>query len=315
MEKESAPRVIAVVGPTATGKSELGVRLAEALGGEVINADALQVYRELEIGTAKPPPNLREAVPHHLIDILDPTEVFSAGEFVRRARPVIEDIHRRGRRAILVGGSGFYLRSLLEGLGPVPTTDPAVRAEVARRTAEEGLPAIYRELQAKDPESAARLWPGDRQRVQRALEVVLATGIPLSRWIHRQGPSEPQIPSIKIGLTLERGILYDRISGRVQRMVKRGWIEEVEGLLDRGYSAEAPAFQAIGYRQVVAYVSGKIPLEKALEETVRATRRYAKRQLTWFRKEPNLRWVPALDIERSIPSLIVELSNEGAVAR
>ena len=307
--------MIAIVGPTATGKSELGVRLAQALDGEVLNADALQVYRGLNIGTAKPPPELREAVPHHLIDILDPTEVFSAGEFVRRARPVIDDVHRRGRRAILVGGSGFYLRSLLEGLGPVPTTDPAVRAEVARRTVEEGLPAIYKELEAKDPETAARLPPGDRQRVQRALEVVLATGVPLSQWIRREGPAEGGLPAFKIGLTLERSILYDRISDRVQRMVKRGWIKEVEGLLDRGYSADAPGFQAIGYRQMVAYVSGKLSLEDALEDTVRATRRYAKRQLTWFRKEPNLEWVSAFDIERSIPSLIDELSNEGAVAR
>ena len=312
----STLRVLVILGPTATGKSELGVRLAQEINGEVVNADALQVYRGLNIGTAKPPSELRHAVPHHLLDICEPTEVFSAGEFVRRARPVIEEIHGRGGTAILVGGSGFYLRALLDGLGPVPTTDPEVREEVARRTAEEGLAAIYRELRERDPETAQRLEPGDRQRIQRALEVVLATGVPLSEWIRRKRVEPTGLAAFKIGLTVERAILYDRISGRVQRMVERGWVEEVEGLLNRGYEPDAPAFQAIGYRQIVQYVLGNCRLEVALDDTIRATRRYAKRQLTWFRKEKDVHWIPALGKAHPISSLIDEFRmHEGAVAR
>lgn len=303
-------RVLSIVGPTATGKSDLGVRLAKELDGEVVNADALQIYRGLDIGTAKPSDAMRRAVPHHLLDICEPTEVFSAGEFVRRARPVIADIQERGKTAILVGGSGFYLRALLDGLGPVPTTDPAVRREVARRTEEEGLPAIYEELKLRDPETAGRLKPADRQRIQRALEVVLATGTPLSAWI-RQPVREPTgMPSFRIGLTLERAILYDQISGRVQRMVERGWVNEVEGLLDRGFQPDAPAFQAIGYRQIVSYVLGQWGLEAAMEDIVRATRRYSKRQMTWFRKVSGIRWIPALETEHTISSLIDEFRNE-----
>jgi len=302
-------RVLSIVGPTATGKSELGVRLAQELDGEVVNADALQIYRGLDIGTAKPSAEMRRTVPHHLLDICDPTEVFSAGEFVRRARPVIADIQERGKVAILVGGSGFYLRALLEGLGPVPSTDPAVREEVARRTREEGLAAILEELKVRDPETAGRLKPADRQRIQRALEVVLATGTPLSTWIRRRSPDGSGMPSFRIGLTLERSILYDRISGRVQRMVERGWVAEVEGLLDRGFKPDAPAFQAIGYRQIVGYVLGQWALEAALDDIVRATRRYSKRQMTWFRKVGHIRWVPALGAEHTISSLIDEFRN------
>jgi tRNA dimethylallyltransferase len=302
-------RVLSIVGPTATGKSELGVRLAQELDGEIVNADALQIYRELEIGTAKPTAEMRRTVPHHLLDICDPTEVFSAGEFARRARPVIADIQKRGKTVILVGGSGFYLRALLEGLGPVPRTDPAVREEVARRTEEEGLAAILEELRERDPLTAARLKPADRQRIQRALEVVLATGTPLSEWILQTPPDPSGMPSFRIGLTLERTILYDRISGRVQRMVERGWVAEVEGLLDRGFKPDAPAFQAIGYRQIVGFVLGQWALETALDDIVRATRRYSKRQLTWFRKVGHIRWVPSLGAEHAISSLIDEFRN------
>ncbi len=296
------PPLIAVLGPTATGKTSLGVRLARELDGEIINADALQVYRRLEIGTDKPPLELRRAVPHHLVDILDPEEPYSAGEFARRARPLIEEIRRRGRAPILVGGSGLYLRAVLEGLSPIPPTDPQVREALDRRCAREGLPALYEELCSVDPETARRLAPGDRQRVLRALEVARSSGRTLSAWISQRPLGGKRLAAVKLGLTLPRSILYDRISARVAEMLERGWVEEVTTLLRAGVDPGVPAFQAIGYRQIVRHVRGEWSLRAAMEDTIRATRRYAKRQMTWFRKEEDVRWISASDPEQGMRS-------------
>lgn len=300
--------VLVVVGPTATGKTAVGLALAEALGGEIINADALQIYRGFDIGTAKPSAEELARAPHHLIDILDPEEPFSAGEFTRRARIAIEDIRSRGRRPILVGGTGLYIRALLEGIHELPDIDPEVRQTVRRRFEAEGAPALHRELQGLDPETAARLPPGDSQRIQRALEVVLSSGVPLSEWIRRPSSNPLPLRAQRIGLTLERAILYDRIACRIEDMVERGWVAEVRGLLHRGIQPEAPAFQAIGYRQIVRHVMGDWSLEQALEDTVRASRRYAKRQMTWFRKERDVQWFEALDLEHTI-SIVIRRIN------
>lgn len=295
--------VIAVMGATATGKSGLAMRLAEALGGEIVNADALQIYRGLDIGTAKPDAVMLQEVPHHLVDILDPEETFSAGEFVRRATPAIEAIQGRRRPAILVGGTGLYFKALLDGLSPLPEIDAEVRREVRRLPLDEALGRL-RQL---DPTTATRLAPADRQRIQRALEVVVSSGRPISYWQQLKPSAKSLWPAYRIGLTMERGLLYDRIAGRVQGMVAHGWVSEVEELLERGVAPSVPAFQAIGYRQLVRHVLGEWSLEAALDDTIRATRRYAKRQVTWFRKERAIRWVPALDTERAIPSLLREL--------
>lgn len=284
------PRVIAVVGPTATGKTELSLRLAEAVGGEIVNADALQVYRRLDIGTAKPTTEQRRLVPHHLVDILEPTERWSAGEFARRARAAIGEIHDRGRRALVVGGSGFYLRALLQGLSPLPPRQPEIRAELKARAEEEGSERLHAELAEVDPATAERLQPGDAQRVVRALEVHRATGRPLSEWIARQPAPARPLSALQVGLTLPRPILYDRIAVRVDRMVERGWADEVRDLLDSGLTPDVPAFQAIGYRQMVRHVRGELELDAAMTDIIRATRRFAKRQWTWFRKEPQVRW-------------------------
>jgi tRNA dimethylallyltransferase len=285
-----ASRIVAVVGPTATGKTDLGLRLAEALGGEIVNADALQAYRGLDVGTAKPTAEERARAPHHLVDVLEPTERWSAGEFARQARRAIEEIHARGRWALVVGGSGFYLKALFEGLTPLPRAQPEIRAELKRRAAEEGPEALHAELAAADPASAARLSPADRQRVVRALEVLLGTGRPLSEWIAAQPVPARPLSALHVGLTLPRAILYDRIAVRVAGMMQRGWLAEVQELLEHGIGASAPAFQAIGYRQLVRHVHGEISLEEAVADTVRATRRFAKRQQTWFRREPQVRW-------------------------
>lgn len=304
-------RVVAVVGATATGKSRLAMSLAETLGGEIVNADALQVYRGFDIGTAKPSPEERALVPHHLIDILDPAERYSAGEFARRARAAIADIESRGRVPIVAGGSGLYLRALFAGISPVPPGDPALRAQLRERLAAEGLPALAAELACLDPPTAARLAPGDTQRVLRALEVALASGRPLSSWIASQPFGKQSVLAISVGLTLPRGILYDEIARRVARMMEQGWVEEVAGLLDRGLGPHLPAFQAIGYRQLALHVLGKRSLDLAVEETVQATRRFAKRQETWFRKEPDVTWFPAQDLAGRTAQIVEHVMRSG----
>ncbi|MEM7582662.1 MAG: tRNA (adenosine(37)-N6)-dimethylallyltransferase MiaA [Acidobacteriota bacterium] len=307
--------LIAILGPTATGKSSLGLRIGEEIDGEIINADALQVYRELEIGTDKPSEAMRAALPHHLVDILDPEELYSAGEFVRRARPLIDEIRDRGRAPILVGGSGLYLRALLEGLSPMPPSDPETRTMLEERLAREGLEVLYCELLQVDPDTARRLAPRDRQRILRALEVAVSSGRPLSSWIRQRPLGTKPLEAVKIGLTLPRTILYDRISSRVEDMVRRGWVDEVAAILQRGVDPQVPAFQAIGYRQIVRHVQGGWSLRAAMDDTVRATRRYAKRQMTWFRKEKDVRWIPASEIEAELPHLFEQLNRGGSVAR
>jgi tRNA dimethylallyltransferase len=303
--------VLAVVGATATGKSALALALAEELGGEIVNADALQVYRGFDAGTAKPDAAERRRVRHHLIDILEPHEPYSAGEFARRARQAIADVAGRGQLPIVVGGSGLYLRALLAGISPVPPGDPAARRLLRQRMESEGLPALAAELARLDPETAARLPAGDRQRILRALEVVLVSGLPLSRWIARQPFGIQSIAAIRVGLTLPRAILYDRIAARVDRMVEQGWAEEVRGLLQRGLSPALPAFQAIGYRQFVHHVRGEWSLQRTVAETVTATRRFAKRQETWFRKEPDVTWFSAEDLDRRIHHVLEHLESSG----
>jgi tRNA dimethylallyltransferase len=303
--------VVAILGATATGKSAVALAVAEALGGEIVNADALQVYRGFDIGTAKPTAEERARVPHHLLDILEPSERFSAGEFARRARRVLAEIGERGSLALVVGGSGLYLRALLEGISPVPPGDPALRRRLRRRLEHEGLPALEAELAERDPATAARLAAGDTQRVLRALEVVLTSGVPLSRWIERQPFGDQRLPALKIGLTLPRTILYDRIAARVVRMLDRGWLDEVEDLLKRGVEANLPAFQAIGYRQLVEHLRGEASLEEAVEEITRQTRRFAKRQETWFRKEPEVVWVQADPPTEVTPRILQIIERSG----
>jgi tRNA dimethylallyltransferase len=298
--------VFAILGATATGKSALALNLARELGGEIINADALQVYRGFDIGTAKPTIEERARVRHHLVDILEPHEQYSAGEFVRRARLAIGEIESRGAQPLVVGGSGLYVRSLLEGISPLPTSDPGIRARLTERLDAEGLDSLRAELFELDPVTENRLSPGDTQRVMRALEVALATGKPLSAWIAEKPIGEDRLISVRIGLTLPRPILYDRVEQRVARMVRAGWVAEVDSLLRLGLETSVPAFTAIGYRQIARHVLGEWTLEEAVQKTVGATRRFAKRQATWFRREPDVHWFHALSVEQE-PTQVVEL--------
>lgn len=300
------PEVLGVVGPTATGKSALAIELAERLGGEIVNADALQVYRGLDIGTAKPTAEQQARVPHHLIDVLEPTEPYSAGDFARRARTAIGAILARSRLPIVVGGSGLYLRALFSGLSALPEVDPAVRGRLRRELEEGGLAPLRRELERSDPVTAARLEPADTQRTVRALEVVRATGRPLSSWVEDSEVAAPRFSFRRLGLTLPRGLLYDRIEARVVGMLNAGWVAEIEALLASGVPPDAAAFQAIGYGQLIGYLQGRSTLEEARTETVTATRRYAKRQLTWFRREEGVRW---LDARSSVAELLDQVAD------
>ncbi|MDH3404992.1 MAG: tRNA (adenosine(37)-N6)-dimethylallyltransferase MiaA [Acidobacteriota bacterium] len=298
-----------VLGPTAAGKSALALALADHYPIEIVNGDSLQAYRGLDVGTAKPGAAERARVPHHLIDILDPSEPFSAGEFRRRALPVIEEIRARGRLPVVVGGSGFYLRALTAGLSAIPPVPGALRREVAALLRREGLPAVRRRLASLDPETAARVAADDPQRTLRALEVVLATGRGLADWWRREPPRAELEVLGRIGLTLPRALLYDRIARRLATMVADGWVEEVVGLLAGGCLPTMPAFQAIGYRQLVRHIRGEWSLERSLEETARETRRFAKRQLTWFRREPDVDWIEGRSLAEALPRALEAISR------
>ncbi len=299
-----ASTTIAIVGPTGTGKTELSIALAERIEAEIVNCDSRQVYRGLDIGSAKPPAELRQRVPHHLFDVVDPAEVFDCARYTTIARQAIAEIHGRGRAALLVGGTGLYLKALRYGLFPGPPRDYAVRADLeAREVAAPG--ALHRDLAAVDPVCAARLHPNDRVRVIRALEVHRLTGVPLSTWQSRHAFRGDELPMRVVGLTLPRAQLYARLDARCRTMVEQGLIEEVRGLLDAGHSPQLPSLHSIGYREIIEYLRGATDLQQAIELMARATRRFAKRQLTWFRADPTLHW---LEADTATPEAILEAS-------
>lgn len=296
--------VIAIVGPTAAGKSALALALAEAVGGEIVNADALQVYRGFDIGTAKPSQEDRRRVPHHLVDILDSTERYSAGEFARRARSALKEIAERRRTAILVGGSGLYLRALWSGIAPLPPVDAAVRSRLHARLEAEGLSPLHAELARLDPQTTARLGGGDSQRILRALEVAITTGESLTSWIARQPFGTETVSMRKVGLTLPRSVLYDAIAVRVRSMLNSGWLDEVRDLLAGGVDRASPALQAIGYRQWLEFLDGARSYEESLQKVITLTRRFAKRQETWFRREQGIDWWDARKSRDCLTSML-----------
>ncbi|HKS24116.1 MAG TPA: tRNA (adenosine(37)-N6)-dimethylallyltransferase MiaA [Thermoanaerobaculia bacterium] len=283
--------IIVIAGPTGVGKSELAIRLAERLGGEIVNYDSVQVYRGFDIGSAKPSPAERERVPHRLFDIVDAGEEFNAADYGRLARDVCADIEARGRRAILAGGTFFYLRALLAGLPPMPGRDEVLRKRLRRID-----PArLHRWLSKVDPQSGRKIAPADRHRVERALEVWIASGRPISSWGH----NVEELPSIKIALTLERPSLVAALDRRVDAMYANGLVEETRQLLAR-YPRDARPFGAIGYAEAVSVVVGERVEGEAIAETRRRTRAYAKRQMTWLRAERNVHWVDASDRENAL---------------
>ncbi|NYI03088.1 tRNA (adenosine(37)-N6)-dimethylallyltransferase MiaA [Allostreptomyces psammosilenae] len=283
-----APRVVAVVGATAVGKSDLGVALAEELGGEVINADSMQLYRGMDIGTAKLTPEERHGVPHHLLDVWDVTVTASVAEYQRLARAEIDRLLAAGRTPVLVGGSGLYVRAALDVM-EFPGTDPEVRARLEAELAEEGSGALHARLAALDPKAARAILPGNGRRVVRALEVVEITGRPFTATLPVQ---EYVYDAVQIGLEMPRPVLDERIAARVDRMWRAGLVDEVRHLAEYGLREGRTASRALGYQQVLAALDGACTEAAAREETIRATRRFARRQESWFRRDDRVAWLP-----------------------
>jgi tRNA dimethylallyltransferase len=280
----SSPRLLAVVGPTASGKSDLALRLAREIGGEVVSADSVQVYRRFDLGSGKPNAEARALVPHHLIDVVDPCEAMDAARWVELAEQAIADILASGRCPILCGGTFLWVRALLYGLAPVPSGDVEIRARHQQLAAEHGRDFLHQELGRVDPESAQRLAPGDLVRVSRALEVYELTGRPLSSWHAEHGFRAERHPALLVGIRHLPQELDRRIEARTAAMLEAGWIEEVQGLLDAGFGAARP-MKSIGYRQVAAACLSPESIDRAVlaAEVVRATRVFARRQRTWLR--------------------------------
>lgn len=289
--------LIIICGPTAVGKSALAVKLARFFNGEIISADSQQVYRGVDIGTGKLPPIERAGIPHHLMDVVDPDATFDAGQFVRLADAAIADIHARGKRVIVVGGTGLYLKALMYGLVKTVARDDAYRAQLQARLENEGIAALYAELQKCDPKKAAELMPRDKARIIRALEVHHLTGQPMSAVQAGHGFAQERYPAIWIGLTRPRAELVDAIHTRVDHMLATGWMDEVRGLLQNYGRAIAP-FSAVGYREIADYLDGKCDETMMRDMIYTATRQYSKRQMTWFRSNPKITWFSPVDMEK-----------------
>lgn len=286
----SEDRLLVLSGPTASGKTGAALALARRLPLEIVSADSMQVYRGMDIGTAKPTPAERREVPHHLIDVADPDEPYSVGRFVEDAGEAIRTIRSRGRFPLLVGGTGLYLRALIRGLDPLPS-DPRIREDLLERWEKEGGDALYERLRRNDPDTAAKVRPADRVRVLRALEILELTGVPASlrRRAWKEGPHRYRL--LFFALRPEREALYRRIDERVDGMIRQGQIGEVRGLLARGYGPGLRSMRALGYRHILKHLRGGVPLEEASREWKRDTRRYAKRQMTWLCAERDVHWI------------------------
>ena len=289
MEPETKNLVI-VLGPTAVGKSAIAIRLAQEFRGEIINCDSMQVYKGFDIGTDKIPRDQRNIVPHHLLDIADSSTQFTAAEFVRRALEAIESIRKKQSLPIIVGGTGLYLKALLEGLFPEGKKDPAIRERLERQAKEKGLEFLRESLLRVDPVYAKKIGERDKIRIIRALEIFHATKIPISEHFANTHSLVDDFFILKIGLKLERSVIYKKIEDRVDRMFARGIVEEARGILEEGENPDSPPFRALGYRQVLNHLKGDISLEETIDLTKKETRHYAKRQMTWFRKMAGIHW-------------------------
>jgi tRNA dimethylallyltransferase len=307
-------RLLVILGPTGSGKSALGIWLAERLGGEVLACDSTQVYRHFDVGTGKVPPAERRGIPHHLLDLVEPDEIFTAGEYRRCALKVLEEVKQCGRLPILTAGTGLYLRALLEGLADAPTRSEELRARLRERAERRGAAYLHRLLARLDREAAARIAARDTQKVIRALEMCLLAGKTVGE-IHRSGRKGLEGYRIyRIGLIPPRAQLYARIDARVKAMVLAGWLEEVKALLARGVPATAKPFEFIGYAELRDHLEGRLSLEGAVKQIQQATRRYAKRQITWFRREPGVEWFAgfgdAPEIQQAVLASLAQ-SSEG----
>lgn len=288
---EELPKLLILSGPTGSGKSELAIELASLLGAEIINADSMQVYRGMDIGTAKLPMSKRKGIPHHVIDIVDPDQEFNAALFRSHALPIIDDCSRRDRPIIVVGGTGLYVKALLGGLFKCPPSQRELRQKLWEECENKGSTYLYERLCGVDRKAAESIHPMDTIRIIRALEVVYLTGRPFSEVTEEHRFSERRFSPLHLSLFVDREVLYDRINSRTLSMIDAGLVGEVEGLLAMGYGPELKPMKAIGYRHIVGYLKGDWDLDEAVRLIQRDTRRYAKRQNTWFRTDPEVVWV------------------------
>jgi tRNA dimethylallyltransferase len=298
---------VILLGPTAVGKSSAAMHLASRRRGEIINADSMQVYRGFDIGTDKPSPEDRRRIPHHLLDVVEPREQYTAADFAAGAQAAVKDILSRGALPLIVGGTGLYLKALVDGLFPGPGRDPDLRARLNGDAETQGLDVLYERLERADPDYAQTLGRRDRLRIIRALEVYETTGIPLSEHFKKTRSYLAGFRVLKLGLQMEREPHRRRIDERVDRMFAAGLVEEVRGILARGVPETAPPFRALGYRHALEVLKARMTAAEAAEQTKNDTRRYAKRQMTWFRKTADVRWFAAEDIaglERCLESVI-----------
>ena len=285
---DSRPKIIVIAGPTASGKSSIAVDIAEEFDGEIINADSMQVYRYMDIGTAKPAMDERKGILHHLLDVVDPDEEFNASIYRSMADTIINRITSRGKLSLVVGGTGLYIKTLLGGLLSCPPHDPAIRSKLNSEWDELGSACLHERLKKLDPESSERIHPNDRTRVIRALEVIALTEKPLSSLVQNHGFQESPFQALKICLSRERSELYQRINDRSVKMIESGLVSEVEKLLEKGYTGDLKSMKSLGYRHVLRFIKGDWDKDETVLRLQADTRRYAKRQMTWFKADPEM---------------------------
>lgn len=314
MEQQSLLPLVAVVGPTAAGKSSLGVCLAERFGGEVVACDSTQLYRGFDIGTAKPGAAERRNIPHHLIDVLSPDEEATAGGYRQMALVVLEDLKRRGRLPVFTVGTGLYMRALLDGLAELPLRSEELRERLRTEAAKHGPQYLHGELQKLDATAATKIAPADQQKLIRAIEVCLLVGKPISE-VHRTRRTPlGGWRAVKIGIMPPRELLCQRIHERTEAMLKGGWLDEVRNLLASGLADNAKPFDFIGYRELRAVLRGELSLDEARDSIQQATRRYAKRQITWFRREPTVQWFEGVGDDAKLQAEVVEWVRSQKIA-
>ena len=289
MSETQNAKVLAILGPTASSKSELALWLAQELDGEIICTDSMQVYRKLDIGTAKPTPQEREAVPHHQLDLIEPDRHYSAGAYERDTVELLQKLRLLNKVPILVGGTGLYYRAIVYGISKIPDIPSHVREEVLHWHTSHGLEYCYQKLQQMDPLASNQLHPNDTSRILRALDVILHTGLSIVKYQEQNRFTTPRVPLYTLGYSFDRSVLYERINRRTHAMLEAGWVHEVEELLKQ-YPSDLKSLHSIGYHQIIEFLLGQIDEKTMIEKIQQKTRNYAKRQLTWFRKEPNIHW-------------------------